>query len=60
MSDDVGSSLLKVQVWNLLGPCLCFLKCLCLNAGGGGGGGEGGVQECSHSGINRRGDAGVW
>lgn len=41
MRDDVGSGLLKVQVRNLLGPCLCFLKRLCLNAGGGGG--EGGA-----------------
>lgn len=56
------AAFLKVQVWNLLGPCLCFLKRLCLNAGGeggGGGGGEGGLQECSHSGIKRRDDVGV-
>lgn len=43
MNDDVGSGLLKVQVWSVLGSCLCFPKRLCLNAGGGGGGGvEGG------------------
>lgn len=43
MSDDVGSGLLKVQIRNLLGPCLCLLKRLCLNAGGGEGGGVGGA-----------------
>lgn len=42
MNDDVGSGLLKVQVWSVLGSCLCFLKRLCLNGGGGGGGVEGG------------------
>lgn len=35
VNEEVGSALLKVQLWNDLGPCLCFLERLCLNAGGG-------------------------